>query len=176
MKAGSFGRISRTKMLKLSICAYTEDFNISLAHSSAVADGNCICPYWDLGRTSFFIAEKELGSQDFEHQVHSITIAVVNKTLNHQFNFFAQTLNEIYISLNATYEYSCDCSCSIFLSNSVYTQSSMDELLIKALKGSFSPEQAQREEAEAFLTKAEKTTGYLQALVMIWVNPSVCHG
>lgn len=50
----------------------------------------------------------------------------------------------------------------------------MDELLIQALHGSFSPEQAQREEAEAFLTKAEQAPGYLQALVMIWVNQAVC--
>lgn len=50
----------------------------------------------------------------------------------------------------------------------------MDELLIQALRGSFSPEQSQREEAEAFLLKTEQVPGYLEALVKIWVNPAVC--
>ena len=49
----------------------------------------------------------------------------------------------------------------------------MEEVLTQALKGSFSPEQAQREEAEAFLAKAETTPGYLTALIRIWVNQSL---
>lgn len=49
----------------------------------------------------------------------------------------------------------------------------MDEVLIQALRGSFSPEQSQREEAEAFLTKAEQSPGYITALIRIWVNPAL---
>ena len=50
----------------------------------------------------------------------------------------------------------------------------MDEVLVKALGSSFSPDQVQREQAEAFLTGSEKTPGYLTSLVRIWVNQSVC--
>ena len=50
----------------------------------------------------------------------------------------------------------------------------MDDVLIQALNGSFSPEQAIRDQAEAFLVKTEQTHGYLEALVRIWVNPAVC--
>jgi hypothetical protein len=50
----------------------------------------------------------------------------------------------------------------------------MDDTLIIALNGSFSPDQNQREQAESFLSKAEQQSGYLRALVTIWVNQSVC--
>jgi hypothetical protein len=50
----------------------------------------------------------------------------------------------------------------------------MDDTLIIALTGSFSPDQSQREQAEGFLSKAEQAAGYLRALVTIWVNQSVC--
>jgi hypothetical protein len=50
----------------------------------------------------------------------------------------------------------------------------MDEVLVKALGGSFSPDQTQREQAEAFLTNSEKSPGFLTSLIRIWVNQSVC--
>ena len=50
----------------------------------------------------------------------------------------------------------------------------MDDLLIQTLSGSFSPDQAIRDQAEAFLTKTEQTEGYLQSLIHIWVNQAVC--
>lgn len=49
----------------------------------------------------------------------------------------------------------------------------MDEVLVKALGSSFSPDQGQREQAETFLANSEKTPGYLTSLIRIWVNQSV---
>ena len=46
----------------------------------------------------------------------------------------------------------------------------MDNNLLVALSGSYSPDQQQREQAEALLGKAEQTPGYLRALISIWVN------
>ena len=56
-----------------------------------------------------------------------------------------------------------------------FKQTKMEELLVQALRGSFSPDQSQRDEAEAFLTKTEQSAGYVQALVRLWVNQSVCY-
>jgi hypothetical protein len=49
----------------------------------------------------------------------------------------------------------------------------MDEVLVKALGSSFSPDQGQREQAETFLANSEKNPGYLTSLIRIWVNQSV---
>lgn len=50
----------------------------------------------------------------------------------------------------------------------------MDDVLIQTLSGSFSPVQSIREQAETMLKQADSAPGYLQSLIRIWVNGSVC--